>query len=352
MKKFLEISAIFAILETEVIYPMKHAISTEGELRPHVVTSDPVNAPGAFTMTRFCPMADGFGLYGEDQIVIIDPPDVIWESPVVPRSRKTLDEHIRYIRDNNIRKALVIAEDIAFLRQCPSLEEVRVIPPYSAATFDYSPLYDLPNLKVLNCQTIYGFRDKLLTQVDYSHFSRLESLYVCGKKGHLNLHTLKGLKELSFAQGQPSSKTLTDLDVSSLVDLDLCQSPIQTLAGLENAKFLSKLVISYCRQLEDISALASIQQSLTLLDIESCGKIKDFTVLNELHNLEHLRLYGSNTLPNLTFLKQMPKLRTFTFTMNVTDGDLSLCMNVPYASCRNKKHYNLKDADLPKRIRK
>ena len=38
--------------------------------------------------------------------------------------------------------------------------------------------------------------------------------------------------------------------------------------------------------------------------------------------------------------------------MNVMDGDLSLCMNVPYASCRNKKHYNLKDSDLPKQIQR
>ena len=156
MKKFLELSAIFVILKIEVIYPMKRAISTEGELHPYVVTSDLEYTLVPFSMTHFCPIADGFGLYGEDQIVVIDPPNVIWEAPVVPRSRKTLDEHIKYIRDNNIKKALVIAEDIAFLRQCPSLEELQVIPPYSAAAFDYSPLYDMPNLKKLNCKTIYG----------------------------------------------------------------------------------------------------------------------------------------------------------------------------------------------------
>ena len=180
--------------------------------------------------------------------------------------------------------------------------------------------------------------------------SGLERLHVFGKKGHHNLSAVKGLQILSFAQGQPASKTLADLDVSSLVDLDLLQSPVKTLAGLDNAKCLSKLGLSSCRQLEDISALSAVSDSLTLLDIEACGKIRDFSVLSELHNLEHLRLYGSNSLPNLSFLQNMPKLRTFTFTMNVLDGDLRLCMNIPYASCRNKKHYNLKDAELPKAI--
>ena len=322
------------------------------QLKPNIIMSDPSNGPAHFAMTRFAPLADGFAFYNNDYLVIINPPDVLWESPVVPRPRKTLEEHILYIQENQIKKALVIAEDISFLRQCPSLEYLRIIPPYSATTFDYSPLYDMPNLKQLNCQTIYGPKDSLSTDIDYSQISGLEQLHLCGKKGHHNLEAVQGLQTLSFAQGQPSSKTLTDLDVTSLIDLDLCQSPIRTLAGLENAKFLSKLGLSYCRQLEDISALSSISDSLTFLDIESCGKIRDFSVLAELHNLEHLRLYGSNSLPNLSFLQNMPKLKTFTFTMNVLDGDLNLCMNIPYASCRNKKHYNLKDSDLPKVIKK
>ncbi len=322
------------------------------QLKPHVVISEPLDGPVYFNMTRFAPLADGFAFCNKDYLVIINPPDVLWESPVVPRSRKTLEEHIQYIQENQIKKALVVAEDISFLLQCPSLEHLQIIPPYSATTFDYSPLYDMPNLKRLNCQTVYGPKDNLSADVDYSRISGLEHLHLFGKKGHHNLNAVRGLRTLSFAQGQPASKTLADLDVASLEDLDLCQSPVPTLAGLENAKKLSKLGLSHCRQLEDISALSSIRESLTMLDIEACGKIKDFSVLAELRNLEHLRLYGSNSLPDLRFLENMPKLKTFTFTMNVLDGDLSLCMNVPYASCRNKKHYNLKDADLPKRLRK
>lgn len=34
--------------------------------------------------------------------------------------------------------------------------------------------------------------------------------------------------------------------------------------------------------------------------------------------------------------------------MNVEDGDLSKCLNVPYVNCKNRKHYNLKNKDLPK----
>ena len=66
-------------------------------------------------------------------------------------------------------------------------------------------------------------------------------------------------------------------------------------------------------------------------------------------NLEYLILDGSQTLPDLRFLKKMPKLKFFTFSMTVEDGDLTPCLDIPYARCdKGKKHYNLKDKDLPK----
>ena len=320
------------------------------QLKPNIIPMNSSEGPTFFTMTRFAPVTDDFAFYEEDILVIISPHDALWEAPIVPRSTKSLEEHISYIQENQLKKAFIIAEDISFLRQCPSLERLQIIPPFSASTFDYSPLYDMPNLKQLNCQTVYGPKDNLFADIDYSRISGLEHLNLSGKKGHHNYNSIKGLKTLSFAQGQPVSKTLSDLDVTSLYNLDICQAPIRSLAGLENAKKLRLLGISYCRQLEDISALSSIGDTLTALDIESCGRITDFSVLSELHNLEHLRLYGRNTLPNLDFLRRLPKLKTFTFSVNILDGDLSPCMNIPYASCSNKKHYNLKDSDLPKII--
>ena len=37
--------------------------------------------------------------------------------------------------------------------------------------------------------------------------------------------------------------------------------------------------------------------------------------------------------------------------MNVLDGDLTPCMKIPYVYCeRNRKHYNLKNKDLPRTV--
>lgn len=128
------------------------------------------------------------------------------------------------------------------------------------------------------------------------------------------------------------------------------QCGLRTLDGIEKHKELRSLALCHNRSLNDISALSGIGNSLQTLVIEGCSKISDFEVLSTLVKLEHLQLYRSNALPTLSFLKDMPNLKTFTFTMNVEDGDLTLCKNIPYASCKNRKHFNLKDAQLPKNI--
>ena len=314
-------------------------------LQPYVIK--PTEAAPWFSMTRFSPVTDDF-YFKDDYLVILSPFDVMWESPVLARSQKTLEEHIQYIQENQFEKVYVVADDIAFLRQCPTITSLKIIPAYSATTFDYAPLYDMPNLKELNCQTVYGHKDALKADVDYSHFPSLQCVYASGAKGHRNLESVKGLRHLYLGQGQPASKALTGFDFSELEKLDLCQSPIRSLNGIDQAACMQKLRLSSCRSLEDVAALVSIGKTLTSLEIESCGKIKDFSWLYHLPNLENLVLFGSNTLPNLSFLDSMPNLKSFRFTMNVLDGDLGLCKNVPYVYCKNRKHYNLKDEDLPK----
>lgn len=314
-------------------------------LQPYVI--EPTESAPWFSMTRFSPITDGF-YFKDDYLVILSPFDVVWESPVLARSRKTLEEHIQYIQENQLEKVYIVAEDISFLRQCPSVMSVKIIPAYSAAKFDYAPIYDMPNLRELNCQTVYGAKDALKAEVDYSQFTSLQNVYASGAKGHRNLESVKGLRHLYLGQGQPASKVLTGFDFSKLAEFDLCQSPIRSLDGIEQASWLQKLSLSYCRSLEDVAALVSVGETLTSLEIESCGKIKDFSFLYHFPNLENLVLFGSNTLPNLNFLERMPKLKSFRFTMNILDGDLELCKNVPYVYCKNRKHYNLKDEDLPK----
>lgn len=284
-----------------------------------------------------------------DSIVMFNPSDALIVSPVFLRSRKTLEEHIEYVNNNNIKKAIVIAEDINFLKQCPGLEYLTVYPAVAANNFDYSPIYELKNLKWIQCRTIYGLDEEKLCTIDYSRFQNLKRLGIIGGKGHLNVQEAGDIVTLFFDSGFPNAKTLSGFIPSSMLEnFSVSLSPIQSLNGIETASQLRRLELQYNRRLTDISALHYLGKTLRYLEIDTCGKIHDFSVLKELHNLEFLTLKGSNIIPDLSFLNEMPKLKCFYLTMNVENGDLSWCEQIPYVRIKNRKHYSHKDNDLPK----
>ena len=129
------------------------------------------------------------------------------------------------------------------------------------------------------------------------------------------------------------------------------QCAIKSIEGIEKFPALQSVHLWHHRSLADISALEHCADTLRAFSIEACPKITDFSVLYKLKNLEHLNLMGNNCLPDLKFLDCMPNLKTFVFSMPVSDCDLTPCLRLPYASyTRGKRGYNLKDKDLPHRL--
>ena len=275
-----------------------------------------------------------------DAIVVHNPQEAIAVSPVLIRSKRTLREHVLYIQKNKIKKAIVVAEDIHFLKECPSLEYLLIIPSMTSNCFDYSPLYEMPNLKWLRCETMYGWKGERTATIDYSRMQNLKSLGLSGKKGNQNVNSAKNIEELYCDCGFPNSDNLEGiLPNDSLTTLSINQSPIRTLDGIESATNLCNLELTYNRRLVDISAIKKLSKTLTKLKVDACGKIADFSVLSYLGNITELTLKGNNTLPNLFFLKGMPKLMAFQLTMDVEDGDISLCKNVSWKNIKHRKHF-------------
>ena len=286
------------------------------------------------------------GIY--DTIVIKHPTDTPCSCPKQVGSKKSLQAHVDLINKYKLEKAFIIAEDIEFIQECPSLKYIKIVPSDNAGNnFDYSPLYNMPQIKWLSCPTVYGERFKLSTSIDYSRINGIESIGVSGK-GYYNYNQLQTVKSLGISGYKESD--LTNMFSSPVLDdLMIIQCGIKTLDGLQRAKNMQCMFLYYNRSLKDISALRTVKHSIRALEIENCPKIEDFSVLGELENLEYLKLWGGNSLPSLDFIKSMKNLKTFEFTMNVLDGDLTPCKNLSYArTLRDRRHYNLKDKDLPK----
>ena len=265
-------------------------------------------------------------------------------------SSHSLSEHIEYINKYQINKAIVIADDISFIAQCPTLKHINIIPSITAGdNFDFSPLYTLPEIQSLRCSTKHGKFHETNTKMDYSQVCGLEDLCV-STQNDVNFQRISTLKKLSVSNY--NSSDLRDLFCSKELDtLELSSCSIRTLDGIETAPKMQCLYLAHNRQLQDISRLDEVKKTLKALRIQKCGKISDFSVLAQLEKLEYLFLEGSNSIPSLNFVNSLPNLKTLIINMEVKDGDLAPCLNLSYVHCgRIHKHYNLKAHDLPKGV--
>ncbi len=312
---------------------------------------------GKVSFLSNCKIVDNYGLTFIDSkrkfdaLIVKCPGESDCHTPQFNVPLHTREEYIQYIQSHQLEKATVILKDISWLPQCPSLKDLVIIPSEQAAgNFDFSPLYEMPEIRSLECRTQYGEWDQFLNEIDYSRVPGLVNLVVEVNKGTKNFQKVETLKQLYTTRYRSPSRDVTQLFSSKeLTCLSLFMSNIQSINGVEKAPGLQCLELSYNRSLRDISALGKIKDTCKVLYIENCPKITDFTVLEEMENLEYLWLTGSNSLPDLRFLKKMKELKTFILDMNVLDGDLTPCLDIPYVTCgRDRRHYNLKDSALPK----
>ena len=259
-------------------------------------------------------------------------------------------KYVRYINEKKLSQAIICMPSLDILYECPTLKYIKVSPSANSnPNYDFSPLY-LREWKHLTCFNQYRTHcGQQMGIIDFSQILGLEDLKINVNRGTLNYNHIETIKSLDIGDFTGKDRDLTDLFASTELDtLRMMEGKTVSLNGIERAKKMQYLALSYNRSLEDISALAKIKHSLKSLNIFNCSKIKDFSVLYELENLEKLEIWGSNTLPNLDFVKYMPNLKTLFLMNNIADGDLTPCLNLRSAKVVNKKHYNLKDKDLPK----
>lgn len=260
-------------------------------------------------------------------------------------SKRTLEEHIRFINENNVENIRVCADSIDFIERCQGLECIDVVVPAYKDKFDFSPLYRMENVRAvgcfIECQAVEN------VNLDCSKIRGLKQ--VCaGGKGATGFQVITNLEGLHLVNYE--GEYISDYFCSPKMKyLDLYDCKIRNLKGIQIAKELKWIDFLELPLLDDILALEEVAESVEALRIEECPRIKDFSVLEKFINLRHLELRGTNKIQNLRFLNYMKHLKTFVFDMNIVDGDLLPCMQIPLVDCvKKRKHYNMKNSELPK----
>ena len=284
-----------------------------------------------------------------DSLVVFSPDSARHWSILYGQPQRSLEEHIALINGMGLDRVTVVAEDLSFLSRCPGLRHLHIVHAETTVkSLDFSPVYtllDLESIEIQSSATPAGKGPAI--RIDLSRLTGLRDVRVWSNDPY-NYHLLPRLDRLSIGSDK-RHRDMTNISCSpSLMDLDLEWCGTRTLDGIGRYP-LQRLTLLYLRRLEDISALSGCAYTLRSLSIEGCNKITDFSCLHRLHNLEILYLKGGQVLPDLSFLENMPRLRVFIFSMTVENGDLTPCLDVPYVYCSKiKRHYNLKDKDLPR----
>lgn len=270
-----------------------------------------------------------------------------------------VDEMISYIKHQNITKAYIqnFAE-LNFLQDCPSLQHIAIelrIPfqnysqlrAKSKIAYDFSPLAEMSNLVSLDLRDNERPGSKAVGCLDISKLISLQQ-YSGEYKFVKNLSLGTQLKTLRLIRYDKFDIS----EISNLKQIDTLHfsfSKLHTLGGCGELPQLQCLYLHNNRLLSDISDLKYCSKSLRALRIENCSNIQDYSALYSLSNLELLEISGNGSIPSLHFVDMMPNLKTLVFSINVEDGDLSPCDHLQWVySEKNKRHYNRKDADLPK----
>ena len=221
--------------------------------------------------------------------ILIKPFGATSFSPRFPTFKHSIDDYVVFINKYNLDKAVVIAEDISFLTKCPTLKYLNIIPSDTADNnFDFSPIFSLPELLSLCCNTEYGYNFSKKSTIDYSNVNGLVNLSMSGT-GHLNSNEIKTLKSISVSDYKENNlyKLFNSIHLDTL---QIVNSSIRSLEGIEQSEKLQCLDLSYNRRLEDIALLENFSKSLKYLEIVNCPKIKDLSIIEKFEKLETLKM--------------------------------------------------------------
>lgn len=289
-----------------------------------------------------------------DAIIIHERDDINFRRDRIPKH--SIEEYVEFINERKITRAQIEMKDLSFLKRCPSLKCLDIsLREDATEDFDYSPLYELPEIQGLSCQnTADDFSDYPLdyplVEIDYSKVHGLVDLIVEWNRKALNIDKIDTLRSLYIRGYKSKTKNLQTLFSSKhLQQLTMVGGNATSLDGIGQSEKLQCLYLYYGKYLKDISALEKVKKTLQLLCIEHCPNIQDYSVLEKMENLQTLIIYGNNKISDIQFIRKIKSLKRFWFSVNILDGDLSPCLELGEAtSVVNRRHYNLKDSELPK----
>lgn len=266
----------------------------------------------------------------EFDIQMVDSVSTLWVD------HRRLEECLSYYREHSVDLLGInpmrgySGRDIDFLRACPFVRGLVIVSPLSGG-FDLEPVRSLRDLRSLTVS------DRV--SLDLGEFPALEKLRVVWDE-KLRIEGCSNLRLLDLSKFRPRTASLRALPVlPRLETLELVQSPLASLDGIEKFPALRHLGLAHMRMLRELSAVRA--SNLESLFCEACPGLGDYPVLGEVKGLRRLRLNRCAEIHDLNFLDDLPHLEEFRFVgTRVTDGNLLHVLRLRSVGFDGKRHYS------------
>lgn len=310
----------------------------------------------------------------------------------LPQDLEIMNECINYINENRCNYIWINVENceqpvnLDFLYKIERPDMVNHLKLCGKLTIS-DVVYRFTNLEELSY-----FVENKKTSINLSKFPNLEILVTAQASQLENLDKSSVVAYAQYDDGKIKPEIIRQL--KGLVDLRLhgpkdfsfnfienpeklkitfiTQCNVKNLCGIERIKNLHLLCLTHCRSISSIEGISKVS-NLKKLWIDSCPKLEDISEIKNLENLkvlilenikkcdlsfleemkcteslECLVLRNCGSIPSIKFFERYPKLQCFDFVYtNIIDGDLTPCLRLKEANTFNKRHYNLKDTQLP-----
>jgi protein phosphatase 1 regulatory subunit 7 len=216
---------------------------------------------------------------------------------------------------------------------------------------EIADLSALSRLKGLKYILVTGPKQR----IDFSTFPSLEELRIGEWNSNATgVDACVRLERLHVRGYHPAKGGLASLGAPKVRQLELVQSWVASLAGLDRFPALETLTLHTLTKLADISDLRRVKSSLRKLVIERCKKVVDWEPIGELTELRNLLIRGCSDVPSIAFVSKLKKLETFgVLETTITDGKLAPVLgleHLTFVGVTDKKHYSHKDAQLKKHV--
>jgi hypothetical protein len=236
-------------------------------------------------------------------------------------------------------------KDIEFLHNLPWLKSIVIIDLLINNITPINSLAELINIKVITyCKSV----------IDFSAFPLLQNCALEWRPKVSSLFDCKNLKNLFL--NRYSGKSFEPFKaLSNLESLAILNSPLSDLEGIGRLPRLQSLRLANLRQLDSLSGLEDARY-LNELEIVRCRSINSITEIACLHNLRKLNISDNDEIESLSPLAKIKNLNELLFyeSTNILDGDLApilLHKSIVNVSFQNRKHYSHKREYFTKIIR-